>query len=76
MAKLRSARPIDFNEAGDVHWDKFAKYAEIVNVVAECQTRGSDLEGTPDPGFQRIFNTVPVIMSEDVRLFSTALEHS
>ena len=70
--RLQSVRREDVRKDGDVQWDKFAKFGQILSVVTEFQTRGPMVSGEASPSFRAMIRDMPVIMSEDV---SSTLAH-
>ena len=64
--RLQSVRPQDVREDGQVQWDKFARFAEILAIIPECQAKGSMVSGPPTAGFRALIEDMPVTTSEDV----------
>ena len=56
-------------EDGFVQWDKFARLAEILAIIPDCQSRGPLVPGPVSPTFRRMIEEVPVIKDEDVSVF-------
>ena len=64
--RLHSVRKEDVREDGDVQWDKFAKFGQILSVITEFQSRGPMVTGDAGAAFKAMINDMPVLMSEDV----------
>jgi hypothetical protein len=64
--RLQSVRREDVRQDGDVQWDKFAKFGQILSVITEFQARGPMVAGEASAAFKTMMNDMPVLMSEDV----------
>ena len=64
--RLQSVRREDAREDGDVQWDKFAKFGQILSVITDFQSRGPMVSGEVSATFKAMIDDMPVIMSEDV----------
>ena len=68
ISRLQGVRRQDIRADGMVHWDKFARFAEILTVIPDCQANG-EVARTPGlgPGSLRaLIMDTPVIHDEDV----------
>lgn len=76
--RLQVVRPDDRRESdGLVQWDKFAQFADILIVIAECQGRGCPApQNSAVPAIKRVLHDTPVIESEDVSPRPRAISNS
>ncbi|KAL7421852.1 hypothetical protein Q5752_003623 [Cryptotrichosporon argae] len=63
--RLQVVRRADVRDDGMIHWDKFARFGDILGVLGECQARGPVVRDQVGPSFRRLIEETPVITNED-----------
>jgi hypothetical protein len=63
--RLQAVKTDDIKD-GEVNWDKFEKFGEILSVITDCQRRGSVISAEPSSRIKKVIEELPVIDHEDV----------
>ncbi|ORY34095.1 ras guanine nucleotide exchange factor domain-containing protein [Naematelia encephala] len=63
--RLQGARSEDRRADGMIQWDKFARFADMVSVITECQSKGSMVRGQVSMAFKSFIEDTPIIINED-----------
>lgn len=69
MSRLQGARKEDIRADGQIQWDKFILFYDILSIVSECQSKDPMISGAPTELFKRLINDIPIIKDEDVSHF-------
>lgn len=68
ISRLQTVRKQDIRSDGDIQWDKFARFYDILSTISQCQDKESMVSGPVSEGFRRLIEDTPVISDEDVSL--------
>jgi hypothetical protein len=66
VSRLQGARKEDIRADGQIQWDKFILFYDILSIVSECQSKDPMISGAPSEVFKRLINDTPIINDEDV----------
>jgi hypothetical protein len=66
ISRLQTVRREDRRDNGDIQWDKFARFHEILSIIEDCQGKDPMVSGAVGEGFRRLIEDTPVITDEDV----------
>lgn len=66
VSRLQGARKEDIRADGQIQWDKFILFYDILSIVSECQSKDPMISGAPSDLFRKLINDTPIINDEDV----------
>lgn len=66
VSRLQGARKEDIRSDGEIQWDKFLLFYDILSIVSECQGKEPLISGAPSEAFKKLINDTPIITDEDV----------
>jgi hypothetical protein len=66
VSRLQGARKEDIRADGEIQWDKFLLFYDILSIVHECQSADPMISGAPSELFKKLINDTPMIHDEDV----------
>jgi hypothetical protein len=66
VSRLQGARKEDIRADGQIQWDKFILFYDILSIVSECQSKDPMISGAPPEVFRKLINDTPIINDEDV----------
>lgn len=66
--RLQTARPEDRGQDGLINWDKSARFGAILAIIPDLQSRGPPVVGQPSTAFRSMFQSTPLISSDEVSL--------
>jgi hypothetical protein len=68
VSRLQGARKEDIRPDGEVQWDKFTMFYDILSIVNECQGNDPMVSGAVSEPFRKLIEDTPIIHDEDVSL--------
>jgi hypothetical protein len=66
VSRLQGARKEDIRADGQIQWDEFILFYDILSIVSECQSKDPMIPGAPSDLFRKLINDTPIIHDEDV----------